>query len=110
MAGSQKVIWIGVAIGLIFLFGVCIATKSEDSSMSENSSFENKSNSQPSLAEYWDLDACGDLVQRIQSAVNAGYDWTEVALSLEQTEGAVKRYGVMAVLSHCESRFQDLIY
>ena len=52
----------------------------------------------------------GDLVQRIRVPESTGYSWTEIAESLERTQSAVRQYGTMAVLTHCESKFQDLIY
>ena len=64
---------------------------------------------QVSLEQYWDLDACADLVQRIQIAEDTGISAEEIAFSLLRTEGAVSRYGVMAVLTHCETRFQGLM-
>ncbi len=63
--------------------------------------------STPTLREYWDIFACFDLFDRIAMAKAAGLSDDVIRTSMTNTEGAVKRYGLVPVLQHCERNYME---
>ena len=63
--------------------------------------------STPTLREYWDIFACFDLFDRIAMAKAAGLSDDVIGTSMTNSEGAVKRYGLVPVLQHCERNYME---
>ena len=63
--------------------------------------------STPTLREYWDLAACFDLFDRMLIAMSAGISDEAVFRGMEDADGALKRYGVVRVLGHCEDNYLE---
>ena len=88
----------------ILLIGICsiIVVSSSDSNGVSDLQGGGSDTPQESLEEYWDIMACSDLVFRIQASQEAGFSNDEILASLSRADGAVRRYGVILVLQHCE--------
>ena len=59
------------------------------------------------LREYWDIFACFDLFDRIATAKAVGLSDDVIRTSIVNAEGAVKRYGLVSVLQHCERNYME---
>ncbi len=61
----------------------------------------------PTLRQYWDRAACFDLFDRIVTAQASGLSDEVIAESMWNAVGAVRRYGMDAVINHCYDKYSE---
>ena len=107
VGGLVGLLIIGIVVSLM-LESVSSQANRQDVSVPEpRSTPARPAASTPTLREYWDIFACFDLFDRIAMAKAAGLSDDVIRTSMNNADSAVKRYGMIKVLQHCERNYMD---
>ena len=102
VGGLVGLLVVGIAVSLVLESVSSQANRQGVSIPEPRSTAARPVASTPTLREYWDILACFD---RIAMAKAAGLSDDVIRTSMNNAEGAVKRYGMVPVLQHCERNY-----
>ena len=105
VGGLVGLLVVGIAVSLVLESVSSQANRQGVSIPEPRSTAARPVASTPTLREYWDILACFDLFERIAMAKAAGLSDDVIRTSMNNAEGAVKRYGMVPVLQHCERNY-----